>query len=169
MQIRDERPQDAAAIAATTTNAFRDAAHAGGNEASIIDALRCSGALTVSLVATLDGHVVGHIAFSPVRINGQDGGQSDGWYALGPVSVRPDRQRRGIGGALIVEGLTRVERLGARGCVLLGEPAYYGRFGFSGGDGLTYFSLATPYLQGLAFDGLLPRGDVIFDPAFYTS
>lgn len=163
MQIRTERPADAAAIAAITTAAFQDAPHAGGNEARVVEALRRSGALTLSLVA-VDGEdgPVGHVAFSPVRIDGQAGR----WFALGPVSVRPDRQRQGVGGALIREGLARLERLGAQGCVLLGELAYYGRFGFGGGDALTCFGHPNPYLQWLAFDGPPPRGEVVFDPAF---
>lgn len=163
MQIRTERPEDAAAIAAITTAAFEDAPHAGGNEARVVETLRRSGALTLSLVAVEEGGFpVGHIAFSPVRIAGQAGQ----WFALGPVSVRPDRQRQGLGGALIREGLARLERLGAQGCVLLGEPAYYSRFGFAGGEALTYMGDPNPYLQWLAFAGPSPRGEVVFDPAF---
>jgi putative acetyltransferase len=166
MQIRDERPDDAAAIAAITTEAFANAPHAGGNEADIIAALRLSGALTLSLVAMQNGEIVGHVAFSPVRLDGQSNGPKGAWHALGPVSVRPDRQRGGIGASLIREGLVRLEALGASGCVLTGEPAYYGRFGFRSGALLTYCGYTSPYLQGLAFDGSIPRGDVKFDQAF---
>ncbi|MGN6356884.1 MAG: GNAT family N-acetyltransferase [Novosphingobium sp.] len=166
MQIRDERPEDAAAIAAITTEAFAGAAHAGGNEDAIIDALRLSGALTLSLVATDKGEVLGHVAFSPVRLEGRPSGPSGHWYALGPVSVRPDRQRRGLGVALIQAGLARLRHRGAQGCVLTGEPAYYERFGFRSSEALTYAGHASPYLQGLAFDGSPPYGDVVFDPAF---
>lgn len=166
MKIRDERPEDAVAIAMTTTSAFRHVAHAAGNEARIVAALRCSGALAVSLVAMQDGDVAGHIAFSPVRISEVGGAQSDRWYALGPVSVRPDCQRQGIGAALVREGLSKLELLGAQGCVLLGEPAYYGRFGFISSHGLTYLGFVTPHLQCLAFGAEFPRGSVVFDPAF---
>jgi len=95
-------------------------------EARVIDALRVAGALARSLVATQGGEVVGHVAFSPVTINGEAGD----WYGLGPVSVWPDRQRRGIGQALIREGRRRLQGMGAGGCVLLGDPAYHARFGF---------------------------------------
>lgn len=166
MQIRNERPQDAAAIAAITTDAFRGAPHAGGNEAAIIAALRLSGALTLSLVATQNGEIVGHVAFSPVGLDGQSAGPGGPWYALGPVSVTPDRQCGGIGTSLIRAGLARLEALGAGGCVLTGEPAYYGRFGFASAELLTYCGHPSPYLQGLAFDGSIPRGDVKFDQAF---
>ncbi len=169
MQIRSERPEDAEAIAVITTDAFEGAPHAGGNEAAIVAALRRSGALAISLVAMENDEAVGHIAFSPVRLDGQAGGPGVRWYALGPVSVRPDRQRRGIGQVLIREGLSRLERLGAPGCVVVGEPAYYGRFGFSSGKELTFLRHPNPYLQGLAFSGPPPRGDVIFDPAFGMS
>lgn len=166
MQIRKERLQDAAAIAAITTEAFAGAPHAGGNEADIIATLRLSGALALSLVTTQDGQIVGHVAFSPVHLDGQSSGPRDSWYALGPVSVRPDRQRGGIGSRMIRAGLARLAALGASGCVLMGEPAYYSRFGFRSAELLTYCGYTRPYLQGLAFDGAIPQGDVKFDQAF---
>jgi putative acetyltransferase len=163
MHIRDERPEDAAIIEAITTDAFRDALHAGGNEGRIPAALRAAGALSISLVAVDDSEqVIGHIAFSPVEIDRQTGG----WFALGPVSVRPDLHRRGIGSALIRDGLERLEALGAAGCLLMGEPAYYARFGFVTGDALTYFRHPNPYLQWLVLEGPMATGDVIFHPAF---
>ena len=72
----------------------------------------------MSLVAEVDGRVVGHIAFSPVAMS--DG--TNHWYGLGPVSVLPQCQRRGIGKALIQEGLARLKELGAKGCCLVGHP-----------------------------------------------
>lgn len=166
MQIRDERPHDAAIIAAITTAAFLGAPHASGNEGAVIDALRRAGTLTISLVAISDDEVVGHVAFSPVRIDGEGDSRAVGWYALGPIAVRPDRQRQGIGRALVRGGLSRLELLGAQGCVLLGDPAYYSQFGFSSCDRLTYLGFATPYLQCFTFGGVPPRGAVVFDPAF---
>jgi putative acetyltransferase len=82
--------------------------------------------LTISLVAEIDGQVVGHIAFSPVTIS--DG--AIGWYGLGPVSVLPEHQKKGIGKSLISEGLSLLKKLGGQGCVLVGHPAYYKRLGF---------------------------------------
>jgi putative acetyltransferase len=81
---------------------------------------------SVLLVAELDGRIVGHVAFSPAFA--ADG--SEGWYALGPVSAEPELQRRGIGKALINTGLTLLRERNAAGCVLVGNPAYYARFGF---------------------------------------
>jgi predicted N-acetyltransferase YhbS len=163
MHIRPERPEDAAAIEFVTTRAFRDAPHAGGNEGRIVGALRQAGALTVSLVAVDDdGEIIGHVAFSPIEI---DRGPA-GWLALGPVSVTPDLQSQGIGAALIRAGLEQLEALGAAGCVLLGDPAYYGRFGFVNGTSLTYLGHVTPHLQWLVLGGESPVGAVTFHPAF---
>ncbi len=83
--IRDETEGDAAAITDVTVAAFESMEISNHTEQFIIEALRAAGALSVSLVAEVDGRVVGHIAFSPVRIS--DG--TDGWYGLGPVSVLP--------------------------------------------------------------------------------
>src|SRR5690606_32587977 len=107
--------------------AFRGAPHSDGSEAEIIERLRVAGDLAVSLVAVdADGAIVGHVAFSPVTIS--DG--TSGWYGRGPVSVVPSHQGTGIGSSLIRAGLERLRSAGARGCVVLGEPAFYARFGF---------------------------------------
>ena len=134
MEIRPERHEDVDAIRAVTISAFKDMPHSSQTEAAIVDALRTAGAMTISLVAIQDGEVVGHLAFSPVTLNGE----ANGWYGLGPVSVRPDRQRTGIGQTLILEGLGRLRQLDAQGCVVLGDPGYYGRFGFVSDPGLRY-------------------------------
>jgi putative acetyltransferase len=101
--IRDETESDAAAITRVTVAAFETLAVSNQTEQFIIEALRSAKALAVSLVAEMDGRVVGHIAFSPVAVSD---GTTD-WYGLGPVSVLPEYQRRGIGKALIQEGLSR--------------------------------------------------------------
>jgi len=163
MQIRDERDEDAAAIRHITTAAFAKAPHSSGTEARIVEALRQAGALTISLVATSDdGRIVGHVAFSPVQIDGAAGR----WYGLGPVSVTPDLQRQGIGGALIREGLARLAAMSADGCVLLGDPLYYSRFGFVGDPALTYGGAPSPYFQRLVLKSEPPKGDVSYHPAF---
>jgi putative acetyltransferase len=108
--VRKEQPGDAAAIAALTTAAFAEKDYSFGNEAEIIDRLRESGDLTISLVAVnMDDAVIGHIAFSPVTIS--DGTQ--GWYGLGPMSVIPLNQRIGIGSMLVEAGLEELRRIGA--------------------------------------------------------
>ena len=132
------------------------------NPLFIVAALRAAKALTVSLVAEVDGRVVGHIAFSPVTVS--DG--SPDWYGLGPVSVLPECQRRGIGGALIHEGLSRLQRLGARGCCLVGHPDYYQRFGFQNPRGLVHEGVPADVFFAMSFEGPLPRGIVEFHQGF---
>ena len=100
MKIRQEQDCDIEAIRQVTKAAFAGALHASGTEATIIDALREANALALSLVAILDGELVGHVALSPVTIDGRSGS----WFGLGPVSVRPDLQGQEIGSTLIREG-----------------------------------------------------------------
>lgn len=165
IEIRPERPEDADAIRAVTQAAFAGASHSSGTEAAIVDALRAAGALTVSLVALQNGAVAGHVAFSPVTIDGKAGA----WFGLGPVSVRPDRQRAGVGRALIGQGLDRLKRMGAEGCVVLGDPGYYGRFGFQSDRALRYADVPPEYFQRLVFAGPAPRGEVAYHPGFAAS
>jgi putative acetyltransferase len=160
--IREETPGDAEAISDVTLAAFKTLKISNLTEPGIITALRAAGALTVSLVAELDGRVIGHIAFSPVTIS--DG--SPGWYGLGPVSVLPELHRQGVGGALIREGLARLRTMGARGCCLVGHPGYYGRFGFEHVDGLGLDGVPPEAFFALAFDGPIPQGTVSFHEAF---
>ncbi len=162
MEIRPEQPQEIEAIRAVTKAAFASVEHSSQTEAAIIDALRDAGVLMVSLVAVVDDEVVGHIAFSPVTI---DGAEID-WYGLGPVSVRSDRQKKGIGGILIREGLARLAQAGARGCVVLGDPAYYKRFGFENDPDLHFDEAPAEYFMRLVFDGPAPTGRVTYHEGF---
>lgn len=165
MKIRPERPEDATTIHALTDAAFKGMPFSDNTEARVVDALRAADALTLSLVATFDDEIVGHVAFSPVMINGRAGD----WYGLGPVSVWPDRQRIGIGQALIREGLARLAAMGAGGCVLLGDPAYYVRFGFRNDPDLRHAGAPAWAFQCLTLNGPRPSGDVRFHPAFDVS
>jgi putative acetyltransferase len=160
--LRPEAASDVAAIAAVTIAAFEPLAISQHTEQFIVAALRAGGALTVSLVAEADGRVVGHIAFSPVTLS--DGTRD--WYGLGPVSVLPSHQRQGIGRALVREGLSRLEALGARGCCLVGHPAYYRQFGFENPRGLAHEGVPPEVFFALAFDGHVPEGRVAFHEAF---
>lgn len=162
MEIRFEQPEDLDAIRTLTSEAFRNAPHSTHNEAAIIDALRKAGALILSLVAVEGGVIVGHVAFSPVAIDEE----ANGWYGLGPVSVRPDRQRKGIGERLIRTGIDQLRRIDAQGCVVLGEPAYYSRFGFVRDPNLRYGNVAPEYFQRLAFTQAMPVGEVFYHAAF---
>ena len=160
--IRSETGSDVGAIAEVTVAAFKTLAVSNQTEHFIIAALRAARALTVSLVAEVEGRVVGHIAFSPVTISD---GSSD-WHGLGPVSVLPEYQRRGIGGALIREGISRLKDLGARGCCLVGHPEYYRRFGFQNIRGLAVEGVPQEVFFALSFDGRLPQGVVEFHAGF---
>ena len=160
--IRPERPGDIEAISAVTEMAFRTCPHGEHTEQFIIAALRRTGALTVSLVAELDAKVAGHIAFSPVQIS--DG--SSAWYALGPVSVVPELQGQGIGQALVNAGLDELRRLGAAGCVLVGEPGYYGRFGFRSRPELTMDAVPQEVVLSLGFGEHSAAGKITHHEAF---
>lgn len=160
--IRSETGADAGAIAEVTVAAFKTLEISNHTEQFIVAALRAAKALTVSLVAETEGRVVGHIAFSPVAIS--DG--SPDWYGLGPVSVLPEYQRRGIGGALIDEGISRLKDLGARGCCLVGHPEYYRRFGFRNIPGLGIEGVPDEVFFALPLDGHNPQGRVEFHAGF---
>lgn len=160
--IRSETVADASAITEVTVAAFKTLEISQHTEQFIIAALRAAGALTLSLVAELDGRVIGHIAFSPVTIS--DGTRN--WYGLGPVSVLPEYQRRGIGSALIREGLSRLKALGAGGCCLVGHPEYYRRFCFENAPGLVCEGVPREVFFALSFDGHVSQGVVEFHETF---
>lgn len=160
--IRPETAADADAITEVTVAAFDTLEISNHTEHFIVAALRAAGALTVSLVAELDGRMVGHIGFSPVTMS--DG--TPDWYGLGPVSVLPAYQRQGIGKALIREGLSRLKDLHARGCCLVGHPDYYRKFGFENVSGLVVEGVPQEVFFALSFDGHMPQGTVIFHEAF---
>jgi putative acetyltransferase len=165
MIIRKEKALDVEAIFDVTQAAFENHPYSHQTEGYIINALRAAGALTVSLVAEVDGCVVGHVAFSPVTIS--DG--SDHWYGLGPVAVLPAFQGRGIGTALINEGLSALKSLGARGCVLVGEPAFYKRFGFKSAAELTMEGVPQENLLALPFGDHTPRGVLAHHEGFWAT
>lgn len=133
--------------------------YASGNEQDLVDALRRDGGLALSLVATEpDGAMIGHIAFSPAS--------AGDWYALGPVSVDPARQRRGVGRLLIEEGLRRLVARGAAGCILVGNPALYGRFGFAVRPTLAPAGVPAAFFMVLPLAGSLPAAPIAFHPLF---
>jgi len=160
--IRKETAADVAAITEVTVAAFETLGISNHTEQFIIEALRAAGALTLSLVAVVEGRLVGHIAFSPVTISD---GTSD-WYGIGPVSVLPEYQRRGFGTALIRQGLARLHDLGARGCCLVGHPEYYKKFGFENVSELVMEGVPSEVFFALSFNGLYPQGKVTFHEGF---
>ena len=139
-----------------------DPVRLGQSEGTV--ALRGDGALSLSLVADIDGRIAGHIAFSAVRI--EDG--SEHWYGLAPVAVAARDQGHGVGKALVRAGLTELERMGARGCVVLGDPGYYAQFGFRAQPTLLFPGVPAQYFQALAFaEAPMPGGRVRYHDSFY--
>jgi putative acetyltransferase len=170
MWIRTETQDDLDAIRQVIGEAFAEQPGNGRPEQRIVDGLREAGALTLSLVADIDGRIAGCIAFSPITISSLPGGEGAvAWFGLGPVAVLPRDQRHGVGKALVRAGLTELERLRAAGCVVLGEPRYYQQFGFRAGSGLRLANVPAEYFMALALDGATPQGEVRYHPAFGLS
>jgi putative acetyltransferase len=159
--IRGETPADRDAIRSLTARAFAGPPNSDGTEPRVIDALREAGALAVSLVAVVDDRIAGHVAFSPV-------GPPEllAWFALGPVSVEPSLQGRGVGRQVIEAGLAELRTRGARGCVVLGDHRYYRRFGFSTAPLLAPPDLPAEHFQVLSFGAALPASRIVFHRAF---
>lgn len=160
--IRDEQVEDIEAIEHLTKAAFQNAEHTSHTEHFIVNRLRNHGQLTVSLVAVEDGSIIGHVAISPVQISSGE----IGWYGLGPISVHPDKQGLGIGSLLMKKSLEELKNLGAKGCVLLGYPKYYSRFGFKNYPELILPDVPSEYFQALSFSGDFAKGYVSYHEAF---
>ncbi len=162
--IRSERPTDIESIEQVTIAAFDGKWYSDQTEHLVISRLREAGAMSVSLVAEVVGKVFGHVAFSVVTINGEE----KDWYGVGPVSVSPEFQKRGIGSKLIREGLSMIKEKGAKGCVLEGDPDYYQRFGFKNYPNLFYEGSPDPkFFMVLPFYKDVPKGKVEFHQAFF--
>ena len=144
VSIRAEQLGDCGPICQVIHEAFRNHPHSSQTEHLTVNALRAAGALELSLVATAGNQLVGHVAFTRVEISDN----TDGWYGLGPVAVKPEFHGRGIGTALIESGLAGLQERRAHGCVLLGDPKFSDRFGFS--------KLPRPRTRGSATE-ILPR------------
>jgi putative acetyltransferase len=162
MIIRNETESDIEVISDVTKAAFENHPISNHTEQFIINALRAANALTISLVAEIDGKVVGHIAFSPVTIS--DGSQD--WYGLGPISVLPEHQKQGIGKSLIHEGLSQLKAREAKGCVLVGDPYYYERFGFRSFPELTHEGVPQENVLALPLGENKAQGVAVFHHGF---
>lgn len=163
--IRDEQLEHIPAIAALTQAAFQNADHSSHTEQFIVNSLRKHGRLTISLVALENNQLVGHVTISPVSISS---GETD-WYGLGPISVLPAKQGQGIGTLLMQAALDRLQQLGVQGCVVLGDPQYYGRFGFKAFSELYLKDVPPEYFQVIAINGSIPHGEVVYHEAFNTT
>lgn len=163
--IRPETSKDIEAIHHVTQLAFAGKPYSAGTEHLIVAGLREANALTLSLVAEMDGAIVGHAAFSLVTINGT----YINWFGLGPISVLPGLQKQGVGSKIIREGLSLLKGQGAQGCVVEGDPRYYQRFGFKSHPALTYHGAPAPeYFMVLPFYENTPTGKVEYHEAFYV-
>ena len=162
IRVRGETPADVRDIEALTAAAFLHAPHTSHTEQYVINALRAAGQLTLSLVAQQGDTLIGHVALSPVSIC--DG--TPGWFGLGPLSVLPQHQRRGVGTRLVHEALRTLRECRACGCVVLGDPEYYGRFGFLAAPGLILPAVPVQYFQATSFGSSRPRGTVTYHAAF---
>lgn len=163
VQIRPEGADDHAAIFDITQRAFAPMPYAGGDEQWLPARFRTAGALALSLVAEQDGTVVGQITVTPARA--ADG--SSGWYAIGPVSVEPAIKHQGIGSELINAAIVWMREQGAAGCVLVGNPAYYSRFGFALCPQSAPPGEPSEFFQMLLLGGQPPVGPVFFHPLYY--
>jgi putative acetyltransferase len=160
--LHAEKPADVASIEAVTRAAFQLQPHSRQTEWALIARLREAGALTLSLVAQVKTELVGHIAFSPISISGG----ATGWYCLAPLSVLPAVQGQGVGTGLVWQGLRNLRQRGAAGCVVLGEPAYYGRFGFRSTPALRLDRAAPGCFLVRPFERIVPLGEVRLHAAF---
>ena len=163
LEIRPETTADIDNIHRLTELAFRGRPYAGGDEQDVIDRLRAVAALTLSLVAVDNGVLVGQITFSPALVTDP----SQPWYALGPVSVTPERQSEGIGASLIEAGIAEIVQLGALGCILTGNPNYYQRFGFKPAPMHAPTNEPAEYFMLKLLAGPQPKGRFAFHDAFY--
>jgi putative acetyltransferase len=160
--VRSESNGDRDSIEQLLIAAFANHPYSHQTEHFIVNALRAAGAMTISLVAEMDGKVVGHIAFSPIQI---DGAQCK-WLGVGPLAVLPEHQRHGIGKALVDAGLKALRESGFEGCVLVGDPNYYRQFGFAQIPGLVLDGVPAENFMGLCLGGAAPQGHVAFHTAF---
>ncbi len=162
MSIRNECFSDYLRIEEITKLAFMGKPYASGTEQYLAGKLRSSRALTLSLVAENSGTVVGHVAISPITIDGVSGP----YFGLGPLAVLPNVQGRGYGTSLAKSALKFLADHGAKCCVLVGDPSYYSRFGFSIELELTYQGAPSEYFQSIWFSEEKLSGEVEFHEAF---
>lgn len=165
MILRPEQAADIAAIRAITQAAFATAPYSDGSEGQIIDQLRADDDLAMSLVADQDGAVVGQVTLTAVSI----GDSKSGWFGIGPIAVAPEKMGQGIGSALMKAAIDHLNTIGAAGVVLVGDPAYYARFGFVADGSVTYGGLPSEIVQHLVLNGPLQTGAITYPPALHGS
>lgn len=160
--IRPEQAADIAAIEQVVHAAFLTEIYSNQTEYLLVNALRKAQALTIALVAEYQQQIIGYIAFSKVMIDEED----HGWYGLAPLAVDPSWQNQGVGSALVNAGLNALITLDAAGCVVLGDPYYYGRFGFQASPHLSLADVPAAYFLGLKFKEHAVLGAVEYHASF---
>lgn len=162
--IQRERPSDHDEITQVIQLAFNDAPYSDQQEHLIVQALRDAGALELAIIARIGSDIVGFAAISPVQIS--DGAEQ--WYGLGPIAVLPGFQGQGIGSMLVDEALSGLKARGTAGCVVLGDPDFYSRFGFEPDRRLEFANFDPEFFQSIRFDNSPAQGEVTYHPAFYS-
>ncbi len=169
MQITKELPNDIERISQIHYAAFKGhPMHKPGAEPVehlIVERLRASNALSLSLLVEVNQEAVGHIAFSPATV----GECALGWYLLGPIGVMPEHQGKGVGSALMHEALLQMRNMDALGIVLVGDPEFYKRFGFKNMPNLSWKGVPDQFVQALSFTEVHPEGEIIAHDAFNAS
>ncbi len=160
--IRSAQPQDKRAIESLLRRAFADVPYSNQNEHELVAALQSAGKMALEIVAESGGDIVGYLSFTRAQMDGL-GGEI---YCLAPLAVDPGRHRSGIGSALTEAGLNLLRSDGAAACVVYGDPAYYGRFGFGLNPDVTSPGLEQQYFQVLFFGSKQTQGSVTLDPLF---
>lgn len=162
MIVRPEQDADHGAIREVIRLAFANHPHSTQNEHRIVDALRAAKVLSIALVAEEDHAIAGFVACSPVTVDGE----RCNWVGLGPIAVRPDRQRQGVGIRLMRSCIESLKSLHVGGIVLLGDPAYYERFGFVSSCDLTLPGVPASHFMSLHLAPERKRGVVAYHSAF---
>ncbi|KAJ6088678.1 acyl-CoA N-acyltransferase [Penicillium sp. IBT 16267x] len=167
IRIRPETKNDESAIEEVTLAAFMNAEHSNHNEQIIVRDLREANKLSLSLVAEdeLTQKIMGHVAVSAVKLS--DG--SENWYGLGPISVLPQHQGNGIGSLLVERAMADLQSRHAAGCVVLGNPNYYTRFGFKADPSLQLPGVPWEYFMALTWRKPTPTGTALYHKAFDRS
>lgn len=168
IRIRDRAESDSKAIGALHMAAFAATPFGHSGEAELVRALHADGDVLVSRVAMMGDHVIGHAMFS--RMKAIADGRSLSAAALGPVAILPDFQRRGFGAALITDGLDRLRAMDVSAVFVLGDPAYYERFGFSATAARPFVSpYSGPHFMAVFLDSAAAKaqsGRADYAPAF---
>lgn len=168
MIIREEKKQDINQIEELTLLAFTGHPHhepgSPPTEHMIVKRLRDAKAMTLSLVAEDDSGIIGHLSYSPVKIDGM----ATRWHALAPVSVSPSMQRQGIGSKMIEQSILLLKEKDIDGLVVLGAPEYYSCFGFHHNHHFIVEGVPAEYFLAQSLNNInqLPSGVITFHNAF---